>query len=394
MANAAPPIQSGKILPGVKTVGYKLHKNEGKRFYSESVKFHKSFPVPPKVFVSLCMEDILTGYEHKIKVVATNIDEEGFSLNFETWDDGKIWSAGATWLAVSEKLFQDKHAAMGIAQFDEDTVDDYPLNEGADSRYAKAAIKFPAQFSGSPMMLSGFSSIDTDNRYDCRISSTIKDLSSNGFNLQISTWGDSRVRAASVSWVAFDPIYNQPHEHLQIQQGDPVVKKNKTPGYTLFDKQGSRFCKETIRFQSPFAREPSVLTCLNHLDVFKDHDLRAAVVGDNVAAHCFDLKFSTWNDSRVWSVGSAWLAFTYHVPPPPKPQAPPQEKKEAGNNVADDDDETNECKICFSSKINTVFIPCGHMSSCEQCAKKVTQKKFKCPICNADIQHVQKIFLV
>lgn len=37
----------------------------------------------------------------------------------------------------------------------------------------------------------------------------------------------------------------------------------------------------------------------------------------------------------------------------------------------------NYCKICFDNKINCVYIPCGHLATCDKCAVKTEN----CPIC-------------
>lgn len=43
------------------------------------------------------------------------------------------------------------------------------------------------------------------------------------------------------------------------------------------------------------------------------------------------------------------------------------------------------CKVCMDNDINIVFIPCGHLATCQKCSESL----LKCPICCASI--VQKI---
>uniref|UniRef100_A0A9L0S4D1 E3 ubiquitin-protein ligase XIAP n=1 Tax=Equus caballus TaxID=9796 RepID=A0A9L0S4D1_HORSE len=47
------------------------------------------------------------------------------------------------------------------------------------------------------------------------------------------------------------------------------------------------------------------------------------------------------------------------------------------------------CKICMDRNIAVVFIPCGHLVTCKQCAEAVD----KCPMCNTVITFKQKIFM-
>ena len=49
-------------------------------------------------------------------------------------------------------------------------------------------------------------------------------------------------------------------------------------------------------------------------------------------------------------------------------------KKEAKD---DDNDQSNLCSICMEEQRNSVFVPCGHMISCYQCAEKCKSKNNK-----------------
>ena len=47
------------------------------------------------------------------------------------------------------------------------------------------------------------------------------------------------------------------------------------------------------------------------------------------------------------------------------------------------------CQICMDSKINTAFSPCGHVCSCENCARHLPY----CPMCKTFITFVQRIHM-
>merc|ERR1712129_673255 len=54
-----------------------------------------------------------------------------------------------------------------------------------------------------------------------------------------------------------------------------------------------------------------------------------------------------------------------------------------------------ECKICMDAIVNTVFVPCGHMAACADCAKalKTAQgRRPPCPICRKKVKFVQNVF--
>lgn len=51
--------------------------------------------------------------------------------------------------------------------------------------------------------------------------------------------------------------------------------------------------------------------------------------------------------------------------------------------------ESRQCKVCMDNFINTVFLPCGHLTTCDICAARVGE----CPMCRIKIRGTVKIFL-
>lgn len=47
------------------------------------------------------------------------------------------------------------------------------------------------------------------------------------------------------------------------------------------------------------------------------------------------------------------------------------------------------CIICVDNQMDTMFLPCGHIAACRQCAEKCD----RCPLCRAKLECVQKAFL-
>jgi len=50
------------------------------------------------------------------------------------------------------------------------------------------------------------------------------------------------------------------------------------------------------------------------------------------------------------------------------------------------------CVVCWSCKINTVCIPCGHMALCFDCSPSLSHKP--CPICRTPISQIIRTFQV
>lgn len=51
--------------------------------------------------------------------------------------------------------------------------------------------------------------------------------------------------------------------------------------------------------------------------------------------------------------------------------------------------EAKSCKVCMDSDVNTVFLPCGHLVSCDRCAPKLRH----CPVCRIYIRGTVRTFL-
>ncbi|NXK90332.1 XIAP ligase, partial [Formicarius rufipectus] len=47
------------------------------------------------------------------------------------------------------------------------------------------------------------------------------------------------------------------------------------------------------------------------------------------------------------------------------------------------------CKICMAKDVSVVFIPCGHLVACKECAQVLSE----CPLCRTDIMKRQEIFM-
>ncbi|XP_059489798.1 death-associated inhibitor of apoptosis 2-like [Neocloeon triangulifer] len=62
----------------------------------------------------------------------------------------------------------------------------------------------------------------------------------------------------------------------------------------------------------------------------------------------------------------------------PKEVAGPKEKESEGPSAS----EAHLCKVCLDEDVGVVFLPCGHLVSCVQCAPNLSL----CPVCRKEIQ--------
>ena len=52
-------------------------------------------------------------------------------------------------------------------------------------------------------------------------------------------------------------------------------------------------------------------------------------------------------------------------------------------------EEQRVCKVCLDKEANVVFVPCGHLCTCMDCAGSLT----KCPICRARIEKAIRTYV-
>jgi hypothetical protein len=48
----------------------------------------------------------------------------------------------------------------------------------------------------------------------------------------------------------------------------------------------------------------------------------------------------------------------------------------------------NDCLICCSADQDVVFVPCGHLCACSDCANRIFIRDKRCPICRTNVVHV------
>ena len=60
----------------------------------------------------------------------------------------------------------------------------------------------------------------------------------------------------------------------------------------------------------------------------------------------------------------------------------------SGTMAPNDDDSEDQCKICMDNGIDCVLLECGHMVTCTNCGKQISD----CPICRQHISRIVHVF--
>lgn len=70
---------------------------------------------------------------------------------------------------------------------------------------------------------------------------------------------------------------------------------------------------------------------------------------------------------------------------PPKPDV----SSETNTKEADDSNSATLCKICYAKEVGVVFLPCGHVVACVECAPSLSQ----CAVCRKPLEATFRAFL-
>jgi hypothetical protein len=73
---------------------------EGERGAKRHISFNQPFSAPPVVQVGIVGLDVSNHDNLRVRVRATDITSDGFTLEAETWWNTKIWSVDVSWLAI------------------------------------------------------------------------------------------------------------------------------------------------------------------------------------------------------------------------------------------------------------------------------------------------------
>lgn len=208
---------------------------------------------------------------------------------------------------------------------------------------------------------------------DFRVESLAADADEYGFDIGAKTCVNSKVWSSQVSWIAIDPrlVRGIPQDDICI-----YGSKNKlavhNAGYSLHRGEGARQFDHHVRFEPSFARPPQVATFLTGFDILLttependpgsdnengavddeeiglppagtlDIDARLITSDENRSGYGFSLRTATWNDSRIWSATSSWIAIGSPQRAPIHPQPVPQHDEEEDEDEEEEEEEMDE----------------------------------------------------
>jgi hypothetical protein len=95
----------------------------------------------------------------------------------------------------------------------------------------------------------------------------------------------------------------------QTQSGQWQTKAG-DKDYNLDTNNGERSTTIEVSFPKPYDVKPKVMVSVSQLDADKGFNSRYNVEVLSVSRDGFTVKIKTWADSKVYSIGGYWLAYT------------------------------------------------------------------------------------
>ena len=162
---------------------------------TKKVQFSRPYAATPNVVVWLTAYDIKAGTNIRVKTNADNITGNGFDLHVDTWDDTRLYSAKASWIAYPA----DK---KGVASGNYSTSDiggrtSKDLSNSKQTNFASGA------FDDAPTVVTGINRLDFDKSNNTRIKLSADGISKTGFTWHIDSWSDSVFYSGSAAYIAF-----------------------------------------------------------------------------------------------------------------------------------------------------------------------------------------------
>jgi hypothetical protein len=219
----------------------------------------------------------------------------------------------------------------------------YKLDSGNGERSLSRVKAFDSRFTDVPVVLVGYSMLDLVNEKggEIALSADVVSVQQGHVELSAKVYQATKQWSASISWIAIDPSLLAPRQGANLAIYASRIKSSvHIPGFSLHNGEGARFNDKRVAFEPPFNSPPSVATFLSSFTLLlspdprnmqrngpqngeddddesnssPDHDsdtaldLRIISSDERRTTHGFDMRLSTWNDSRVWDAQSSWLA--------------------------------------------------------------------------------------
>ncbi|KAF2837749.1 hypothetical protein M501DRAFT_936647 [Patellaria atrata CBS 101060] len=161
----------------------------------KEIRFAIPFKVQPEVIVWFNRVDLDVDQAfYRLSARATNVSTTGFTAHLDTWGDSTFSGAGLTWIAFPKT--KPKVASGTIGTSEVRSFFSTPEQENF------GEVAFAQPFLGKPTVLIALNMFDIKGGTDLRIKVEAVKITKKGFKWGLHTWEDTKMVAASASWIA------------------------------------------------------------------------------------------------------------------------------------------------------------------------------------------------
>jgi hypothetical protein len=257
---------------------------------TKRANFAWEFPAPPIVAVGLNYIDADRETNVRVQATPESVTTTSADVRLNHWSDTKAYGLGCTWgtFAVDDPEIQ-------VGEFA--TAEDHPWWEPKQKTTRHIAFKRPFS-AGAPNVLVWYKMLDIDSGAWWRTMALAENVTAEGFDLTVETWGDSVLYGAAVTWLA----------HQENRRG--LVSGT----FSTADVRNERLPQEETygRVELPggmFDGTPKVLVAFRKLSVENSQNLRIKVGVSNVSATGFDWHINGWAGSNIFSGIADYIVF-------------------------------------------------------------------------------------
>lgn len=267
--------------------------------------FASAYSKPPEIAVGLRALDISTLTNVRCSAAATRITGDSFVIHVDTWSDSTLYGGCASWLETRQE--DDDFRVGNFSTQDDPRWERPPPQEeeeagnGSWVRPQKATkrVTFEKSFETTPNVVVWLTAFDMDRSQHIRVRAYAEKIDEDGFTINICTGGKSILYSASASWVAWNP---NRHNTFSGSDTTRIHKDN-------WEDVEQKYRGEVDFTGGPFNKRPKVLLSVNELHFDNSYFVRFKAYESEVTKDGMTWNVDTWDDTRCFNVGVAYLAF-------------------------------------------------------------------------------------
>lgn len=254
---------------------------------SKKVSFTNPYSTPPGIVVGFNVLNIAKDANIRVNSYASNIQNDSFSINIDSWGDTKLCYSSCSWLEVAPN---DPDFQFGIF----DTREDHSVDER--QVLTTRLITFPRAYCKPPQVVVWLSSLDLCQDMNGRVNTYADNITATGFTLHIDSRWDSVIHSASASWVAYTG--DKPNVHSG--RFSTLDVRPLTP-HQLYNGGYQRFGSNV------FTAPPRVFLAINSFDIGCKEGVRLKVKA-SVSTFGMAWHIDGW-DTHLYSAGASYIAL-------------------------------------------------------------------------------------